>query len=82
MPNETNADKCKACGKQWVNHYGISHTCETLQSLWLHAINCREAQINSERHSSPIAFIARKTAEEKLDDLLIKLKSGKEKLED
>jgi len=47
---------------------------EELHNLWLHAINCREAQINNDRFPSPKAFVAMTMAEEKLDELLVTLR--------
>jgi len=67
-------DHCESCGKKWVDHTGITGTCAKLQSLRLHAVNCREAQRNERKHPSPIATIARERAEQMLDALLKELK--------
>ena len=42
-------DKCQACGRQWVNHYGISTTCKHLQEcrsvLDVISVTCKDATI-------------------------------------
>ena len=55
----------------WIKNF---HPEGTLERLRLHAVNCREAQVNFEFHRTPMGLAAKIVAEEKLDALLKELK--------